>query len=530
MKIVKQDVQIIDYSPKILDIIEQAGRICYKSESKGEPIPFIEGIISRGHEAVIEHGNVTCKFITNRAITHELVRHRIAAYCQECVSGDTKINKKTTIKQLFDRLSCNTGRANLSSMRLKSLGENNVIIRNKIKDVFYKGKAELYRLKTKLGYSIDATKNHRFVDESGNFKEMSLFSIGDKILVNGKKSLISVTNEELIDYYNNKLMSPQEIADTLGVSYRPILERIKKIGIFVKRKNDKNKEKYNKNHTRESIEKGIRTIKKQYENGRIPWNKGIKEHEHPSVFKQGESLRKNHHNGGENEKNPRWKNGCSQEYCYKVMEKEIKCEICGSEREEIHHIDKNRKNNKRENLLSVCINCHKKIHHGWEVGIKAHLDEIVSIEYIGVDDVYDIEMNAPYHSFVANGFIVHNSSRYCSYDKDKFGNEITVIEPYNFNDIQREIWYNNTIKSEETYFALLKEGVQAQIARDVLPHCLKTEIYVTTNLREWRHILRLRLDKKAHPQMRELMSILYHKFMNEEKLNIFFKEFEGKQI
>lgn len=71
---------------QLLRLIEKAGRVCYKSEDKigeGSAEKFIKGIISRGHEAVLEHGTITVKVICDRGVTHEVVRHRIGAYCQE---------------------------------------------------------------------------------------------------------------------------------------------------------------------------------------------------------------------------------------------------------------------------------------------------------------------------------------------------------------------------------------------------------------------------------------------------------------
>lgn len=70
----------------LLKQIELAGRTCYKSELKiaeGTAEKFVRGLIKSGHEAVIEHGAITVRFITDRGVTHEIVRHRIAAYCQE---------------------------------------------------------------------------------------------------------------------------------------------------------------------------------------------------------------------------------------------------------------------------------------------------------------------------------------------------------------------------------------------------------------------------------------------------------------
>ena len=62
---------------------------------------------------------------------------------------------------------------------------------------------------------------------------------------------------------------------------------------------------------------------------------------------------------------------------------------------------------------------------------------------------------------------------------------------------------------EKNYFALRKNSARPEEARSILPNSLKTEIFMTANLREWRHILKLRTDKAAHPQMREIALKIY---------------------
>ena len=95
----------------ILQKIEQAGRVCYKSEDKiteDSAIKFAQNIINRGHEAVLEHCYFTVKFIVDRGISHEIVRHRVASYCQESTrycnySKDKFSNEITVIKPCFWR-------------------------------------------------------------------------------------------------------------------------------------------------------------------------------------------------------------------------------------------------------------------------------------------------------------------------------------------------------------------------------------------------------------------------------------------
>lgn len=120
------------------------------------------------------------------------------------------------------------------------------------------------------------------------------------------------------------------------------------------------------------------------------------------------------------------------------------------------------------------------------------------------------------------------SSRYCSYDKDKFGNEITVIKPlfWEEDSTDYKLWYELCLKAEETYMKLLANGCKAQEARDVLPNSLKTEIVVTMNLRELRHFLRLRSESYAHPQMRQLAVPMLKEL--DQKLPILFDDIVDK--
>lgn len=88
MNIIKPSVEFFQPvdGQAILKHLEACGRVCYKSEDKiaeGTADKFLAAIIKRGHEAVLEHVSITCKFICDRGVSHEIVRHRVASYCQE---------------------------------------------------------------------------------------------------------------------------------------------------------------------------------------------------------------------------------------------------------------------------------------------------------------------------------------------------------------------------------------------------------------------------------------------------------------
>ena len=86
MNIVNQYWEWLQKPDNALEIIERSGRTCYKSENKigpGSSEKFVKMIINLGHETVIEHVNASVRFITNRGVTHELVRHRLCSFSQE---------------------------------------------------------------------------------------------------------------------------------------------------------------------------------------------------------------------------------------------------------------------------------------------------------------------------------------------------------------------------------------------------------------------------------------------------------------
>lgn len=109
------------------------------------------------------------------------------------------------------------------------------------------------------------------------------------------------------------------------------------------------------------------------------------------------------------------------------------------------------------------------------------------------------------------------STRYCNYSKDGFGNEITVIKPCYLeeNTDKYEYWQQAQVASENCYFAMLDAGCTPQESRAVLTNSLKTEVVMTADIREWRHFLKLRCSPAAHPQMREVAIKLLNKFKNQ---------------
>lgn len=114
------------------------------------------------------------------------------------------------------------------------------------------------------------------------------------------------------------------------------------------------------------------------------------------------------------------------------------------------------------------------------------------------------------------------STRYCNYAKDKFDGEIRVIEPPFTNSGSREIWDMAMRCSEGAYARLIENGESPQMARSVLPISLKTEICMTCDMREWRHVIMLRTAKTAHPQIVNVMTQALRLFKDSELAPFFF--------
>lgn len=168
-----------------------------------------------------------------------------------------------------------------------------------------------------------------------------------------------------------------------------------------------------------------------------------------------------------------------------------------------------------------------------KIGKSASLNFLSSILSRGHESVIEHEKATVYmvvdrgvtHEIVRHRIASYSqeSTRYCNYLSDKFGNEITVIEPFFYlsdKDLY-SVWMSGCLASEKAYISLIKKS-SPQEARSVLPNSLKAEIAVTFNFREWRHFFKLRCAKDAHPQMQQIAIPLLLEF--KKKLNPLFDD------
>lgn len=286
----------------------------------------------------------------------------------KCVSGDTVVERgargkyggmEMTVRELYDNWNSKkpVGEKYRSiGVNILQLNKDGRIRPGKVKGIYYQGKRKTYLVKTKNGCSLRVTDNHKFPTDHGD-KTLSELTIEDSLIIRGEK------------FYSIKEEKKKLSSRCLGKTYSGCG--------FQNRENN------------------------------ISWNGGIDKY-----FKDAKKLVEK-----------RAKGRC--ENCGKQITK--KCSECGStiklERCEFAHIrplDDFLFNYKlyhsTDNLLHLCNSCHKtldyakqerKVRHSQ--GRVSFYDRIVSIVPVGIEDVYDIEMEGPDHNFVANGIVVYNS-------------------------------------------------------------------------------------------------------------------------
>lgn len=138
------------------------------------------------------------------------------------------------------------------------------------------------------------------------------------------------------------------------------------------------------------------------------------------------------------------------------------------------------------------------------------------LEHVSVTVRFDIDRGIS-HEFVRHRLcsFTQESTRYCDYsDTKKYPDGIIFVRPAGISE--KSPAYNKWIQAcqdaEFWYLELRKEKVAPEDARDVLPTCVGTTLFITTNLREWRHILRLRNAADALPKFRDMMQRLSEEF------------------
>ena len=354
-------------------------------------------IYEAGHHTTLQHTHVQFALSNvSRYILHAYF-HTHSYY--NCVSGDTFITpyfrvrgqsgSAKTIKELYLEFQDDFKRPYLLRSNFRSIDSEGNIIRGRIKTVVSTGVKPVYEVKTRLGYSVKSTLDHRYMASDGTFNRLGDLRVGDFIKVNG----IEAYKDKvwLHQKYNIENLSQEDIGALAGVSKHTVRTWVRKHGL--------------------QKEMG------SWSKGQAPPNKGKTLHDYEPLRRSSAKLKgkKSHQRSGE--LNSNWKGDKTKapRDRAKLWYKAEVCVVCGSTKEdrriERHHRDENPYNNTPENILILCSYCHKQAHSPHGLMYRVINDTLESITYVGEEETYDLEMVNPEHNFVANGLVVHNSEQ-----------------------------------------------------------------------------------------------------------------------
>lgn len=479
MKVIKSDYEIITpmNGEEILKTIEKVGRTCYKSEDKiteDSCYKFVKGIIKRGHEAVIEHYNITVKLICDRGVSHEIVRHRMASYAQESTRYVSYSNKHHKIDTDEDVLSAYTTGMSMKKIADLSNGKYNEW------DIYCI--LEEYDIEKRNHGSRGIVYEDYFekIDTPEKAYLLGFIQADGSIRNDLSQLIITQKNDEQWWILNMIREFIQPDAKSLTIHNKKICSDLYNKGIVPNKTYE---------DTFETMNKMWNSIPEEFKydfmrglldgDGNIRW------------FYQTETSKMQSCNIGFT--GNIYLMNIISEYLFKNFEYKTKVRDYNT-------------------YARIAITDAK-------IGQKL------------CEKMYS-NFHFPYgHSKTARYYEAFNLEIPCKFDKVTIKDFNVIMPEYEIcggkNGLygkQLWIWGNAMFDAELHYKNMIDLGATPQIARSVLPNSLKTELCITMNLREWRHFFKLRTDIAAHPQMREIAIKLLKGF--KEKIPVIFDDIE----
>jgi thymidylate synthase ThyX len=450
-------------------LIERAGRTAYKSEDKISDTSydaFIRGIIKRKHEAVLEFGSMMVKFLTNRGVTHELVRHRLCSFVQESTRyvDSSSVRNIGTWKFEFDQDFIDAYEQGYSMRQIAEQADKKEW---DVRKLLLENHVEIRGLNNKG--KID----HDFFNKIDTVEKAYLLGMIEADgSVHPRVKQFTITQHKDYAWYLEAMMSsfirknvevlPDRNCYQLSIGSNRLVEALLSHGIVP-----------NKSHNQTA------------EQTNTLW-KAIPEYLKPSFIRgfldgDGSVL----YWRGVNSSNTLF---CNIQFANNNIHLL-----------ELIHDWVLTNFNYRGTIRRVTkkANCYSYSIHTPEVARQFGLSILSDFKY-------------PFG---------HPAKTFRWWEQLQFDAPVAEFGDDNFKVIQTSIpsgtysfwiWLRAMWESEQKYTALRNLGQSPQIARGLLPNDLKTEIVVRANFREWRHIFRLRaLSHSAHPDMRTLMIPLY---------------------
>lgn len=174
-----------------------------------------------------------------------------------------------------------------------------------------------------------------------------------------------------------------------------------------------------------------------------------------------------------------------------------------------------------EHYARICYRSEEKIKAGSDYRLVKRLFKSghhAMLEFCDVAVIFSCDRGMS-HELVRHRLssFAQESTRYCDYNNDRFGGEITVIEQPTIkaNKDAQEVWESAMEHSEAFYKQLRKLGIPAQNARSVLPIALRVRIAMKANIREWLHVLDLRCSESSHEILQSCAKVVLS-YLNDE--------------
>lgn len=171
-----------------------------------------------------------------------------------------------------------------------------------------------------------------------------------------------------------------------------------------------------------------------------------------------------------------------------------------------------------KHLELCCRNCYLSEGNITEGSAEKMLKKIIELDHTAMLEHFAVTVKIMADTGVLKDITRHRvcsfaveSTRYNCYAKDKFGKEITVMNPdilFNPDDEGYQVWLKCMEDIEKAYMKLSEMGYKPDVCRMLLPHSTKASIIMTANIREWRHIFKLRCAPQAHPTVQQIMKMV----------------------
>lgn len=481
------------------------------------------------HWSPFEHYSLTIEVECPKDIAVQILRHRSFKFQEFCVAGDSLVTmvtksgtvKKVAIADLYKRYKSG-GYWAMSDNLVRVFDESDSVLKPaRIKEVFETGVKPVYRLTLDNGRTVKSTLAHKFLTVDG-FKPLAVITTGDFVASNGvlvyqDATWLKAAKRESIANGTGV----QGIADKAGVSYHTIRKWLKRFNLsFTPAEVSSYTETWNKNLPRE-----MQPMygKNHSEATRSKMQQSALKGADSSLYRTGGNAKRSYR-----------KQVADYWYKRKLALYNTNGGVCEISKHpydiselEIDHIKPVSQNPELAFDINNIRLIHKDLHKEKTVSESAikqmtvTWQKVISVDYVGVEQTYDLEVEHESHNYVANGIVTHNSQRYADVTKMGFTtrecrlqdtkNRQNSIETDN---AELEQWWQHaqeaaSLAAVDVYVEALEKGIAKEQARALLPIGLTmSRLYMTGDIRSWLHYLVVRLDPTTQKEHRELAQLI----------------------